>query len=298
MDTTPEAGAVRAGPRQWAGLAVLALPTLLLSLDMSVLYLALPHLSAELDATATQQLWITDIYGFLIAGFLVTMGGLGDLVGRRKLLLIGAACFTVASVAAAYSSSAEMLIVSRALLGVAGATLMPSTMALLGNMFPDPRQMGTAIAVWMSCFMGGMALGPLVGGLMLQRFWWGSVFLLAIPSWRCCSSPGRCCSPSTATPRAGVSTWPAWRCPWPPSCRSSTASRSSPSTAGSRSTSCPSRWGSSSASSSCAGSGPWRRRSWTCACSRTARSGPPWWSWCWAGPPAAASSSSACSSRP
>ncbi|MCG5214514.1 MFS transporter [Streptosporangium soli] len=182
METNTEAGSgVRAGPKEWWGLAILALPTLLLSLDMSVLYLALPHLSTELGATATQQLWITDIYGFLIAGFLVTMGGLGDLIGRRKLLLIGAACFAAASVVAAYSTSAEMLIASRALLGVAGATLMPSTMALLGTMFKDPRQMGTAIAVWMSCFMGGVALGPVVGGAMLQSFWWGSVFLLAVP---------------------------------------------------------------------------------------------------------------------
>ncbi|WP_049563085.1 MFS transporter [Nonomuraea sp. SBT364] len=182
MDVSSGAGSdVRAGRKEWIGLAVLALPTLLLSLDMSALYLALPHLSQDLGASATQQLWITDIYGFLIAGFLVTMGTLGDRVGRRRLLLIGAVAFAAASVAAAYSTSAEMLIISRALMGIAGATLMPSTMSLLGVMFKNPQQMGIAIAVWMSCFMGGMAIGPVVGGVLLVNFWWGSVFLLGVP---------------------------------------------------------------------------------------------------------------------
>jgi DHA2 family multidrug resistance protein-like MFS transporter len=171
----------RAGRREWVGLAVLALPTLLLSLDLSVLYLALPSLSADLGAGATQQLWIIDIYSFMLAGFLVTMGTLGDRIGRRRLLLIGAAAFGAASVLAAYSTSAGMLITARAILGVAGATLMPSTMALIRNMFENPRQMGTAIGVWMSCFMGGMTLGPLVGGMLLERFWWGSAFLLGVP---------------------------------------------------------------------------------------------------------------------
>ena len=182
MHAGTESGpAERAGRREWIGLAVLALPTLLLSLDMSVLYLALPHLSIDLGADATQQLWITDIYGFLIAGLLVTMGTLGDRIGRRRLLLIGAACFAAASALAAYASTPEMLIATRALMGIAGATLMPSTMSLLGIMFKDPKQMGMAIAVWMSCFMGGMAIGPVVGGVMLTNFWWGSVFLLGVP---------------------------------------------------------------------------------------------------------------------
>ncbi|GAA3795784.1 MFS transporter [Sphaerisporangium flaviroseum] len=182
MDANPETGSgVRAGPREWIGLAVLALPTLLLALDLSVLYLALPQLSADLGAGSTQQLWITDIYGFLIAGCLVTMGTVGDRVGRRKLLLIGGAAFAVVSLLAAYSTSPEMLIASRALMGIAGATLMPSTLALIANMFQDPKQMGTAIAVWMSCFMGGMAIGPVVGGTLLEHFWWGSVFLLSVP---------------------------------------------------------------------------------------------------------------------
>jgi MFS transporter, DHA2 family, multidrug resistance protein len=167
--------------REWTGLAVLALPTLLLSLDISVLYLALPHLSAALGADGTQQLWIIDIYSFMLAGFLVTMGTLGDRIGRRRLLLIGAAVFGVASVLAAYASSPWQLIAARALLGIAGATLMPSTMALIRNMFRDPRQMGMAIGIWFSCFMGGMALGPLVGGILLQSFWWGSAFLLGVP---------------------------------------------------------------------------------------------------------------------
>lgn len=168
--------------KEWIGLAVLALPALLISMDMTVLYLALPHLTADLNPTATQQLWILDIYGFLIAGFLITMGTLGDRIGRRKLLLIGGAAFAVASVLAAYASSAEMLILTRAVLGIAGATLMPSTLALIRNMFHNDAQRTTAIAIWMSSFMIGSVIGPLVGGFMLEHFWWGSVFLLAVPA--------------------------------------------------------------------------------------------------------------------
>ncbi|MEU6040964.1 MFS transporter [Actinomadura sp. NPDC047616] len=171
----------KAGRREWIGLIVLALPTLLLSLDFSVIYLAIPHLSTDLGADSTQQLWIADIYGFMVAGFLITMGTLGDRIGRRRLLLIGAALFGVASVVAAFSTSAEMLIATRAIMGITGATLMPSTLALISNMFKDPKESGMAIAAWMSCFMGGMALGPVVGGTMLDNFWWGSVFLLGVP---------------------------------------------------------------------------------------------------------------------
>ena len=180
--TAPSHGTTeRAGPRAWLGLGVLALPTLLLSLDMSVLYLALPHLAADLRPTGAQTLWIMDVYGFMIAGFLITMGTLGDRVGRRRLLMIGATAFGLASVAAAFSTSAEALIATRTLMGIAGATLMPSTLALISNMFHLPAQRAVAIAVWTSCFMGGTALGPVVGGLLLQWFWWGSVFLLGVP---------------------------------------------------------------------------------------------------------------------
>jgi len=172
---------LRAGRREWIGLAVLALPTMLAALDFSVVFLALPYIGADLDASNSQLLWITDIYGFLVAGFLVTMGTLGDRIGRRKLLMIGAAVFGVVSVIAAYSTSAEMLIVSRALLGIAGATLMPSTLALIANMFRDARQRTTAISIWASTLLVGVAIGPLVGGLLLESFWWGSAFLIGVP---------------------------------------------------------------------------------------------------------------------
>ncbi|MEU6484253.1 MFS transporter [Streptomyces sp. NPDC046887] len=180
-DDATESGGPRAGAREWLGLAVLALPAMLIVMDMTVLHLAVPHLSADLGPTGNELLWITDIYGFLVAGFLITMGNLGDRIGRRKLLLAGAGAFAAASVLAAYSSSPETLITARALLGLAGATLMPSTLSLLRVMFLDERQRTIAISAWMMCFTVGASIGPLVGGVVLEHYWWGSVFLIGVP---------------------------------------------------------------------------------------------------------------------
>ena len=177
----PTTGPRRAGTREWIGLAVLALACLLYVMDLTVLHLAVPAISEDLHPSSAQLLWIIDIYGFMVAGFLVTMGTLGDRIGRRKLLLIGAAAFGAVSVLAAFSTSAEMLIASRALLGIAGATLAPSTLSLIFAMFEDPRQRSVAIGVWISAFSAGSAIGPVLGGILLESFWWGSVFLLALP---------------------------------------------------------------------------------------------------------------------
>jgi MFS transporter, DHA2 family, multidrug resistance protein len=174
-------GVTLAGRREWTGLAVLALACLLYAMDLTVLHLAVPSLSEDLQPSSAQLLWITDIYGFMVAGFLVTMGTLGDRIGRRRLLLTGAAAFGAVSVAAAFSVSPEMLIGSRALLGIAGATLAPSTLSLIFSMFHDPRQRTTAIGVWITSFSAGGAIGPVVGGVLLEHFWWGSVFLMALP---------------------------------------------------------------------------------------------------------------------
>jgi DHA2 family multidrug resistance protein-like MFS transporter len=163
----------RAGRREWLGLAALALPTILIGMDGTVLHLAAPALSADLAPSAPQLLWIIDVYGFVVAGLLVTMGTVGD--------RIGAGGFLAASVLAAFATSPALLIAARALLGLAGATLMPSTLSLLSNMFRDPRERQLAIAIWMTNFMiGGMA-GPLIGGVLLSHFWWGSVFLIGVP---------------------------------------------------------------------------------------------------------------------
>ena len=170
----------RAGPLQWLGLALLVVPTLLLAADITVLYLALPHLSLDLGPTSTETLWIIDIYGFLLAGFLMTMGTLGDRIGRRRLLMAGAVTFGLAALLAAYADSPEALIAARALMGVAGASLLPSTLALITTMFQDPAQRTQAIGVWASSFSGGIALGPLMGGGLLEHFWWGSVFLVNV----------------------------------------------------------------------------------------------------------------------
>ncbi len=172
----------RAGRKEWIALAVLALPLLLVSMDVSVLYFAVPFISRDLSASASQQLWIFDIYGFVLAGLLITMGSLGDRVGRRRLLMCGALAFGAASVAAAYAQNPAELIVARAVLGVGGATLMPSTLALIRNLFHDAGQRAKAIAVWSAVMMGGISLGPVLAGLLLEHFWWGSVFLINLPA--------------------------------------------------------------------------------------------------------------------
>ena len=171
----------RAGRKEWIGLGVLSLACLLYVMDLSVLYLAVPSLTRDLDPSSAQLLWITDIYGFMVAGFLITMGTLGDRIGRRRVLLTGGAAFGAASVLAAFSSTPEMLIASRALLGIAGATVAPSTLSLIRNMFHDEHQRTTAIGVWGTSFAVGGVVGEIVGGVMLEFFWWGSVFLINVP---------------------------------------------------------------------------------------------------------------------
>jgi len=174
-------GTPKATKKEWFGLAVIALPCILYSMDLTVLNLAVPKLSAALNPTSTQLLWIVDIYGFLLAGMLITMGTLGDRIGRRKLLMIGAAFFGLASLLASFSKTPETLIAARALLGLAGATLAPSTLSLIRNMFLDENERTTAIAIWITSFSLGGAIGPVAGGILLQYYWWGSVFLIAIP---------------------------------------------------------------------------------------------------------------------
>ena len=193
----------RAGRRQWIGLGVLALPCLLYSMDLTVLHLAVPKISLDLKPSSVELLWIIDIYGFLVAGSLIAMGTMGDRIGRRRLLFIGAAAFAVASVAAAFSTSSKMLIVTRAVLGLAGATIAPSTLSLIRNMFLDSQQRTTAIGVWITSYSIGAALGPLVGGILLEHFWWGSVFLIAVPVMALLLLLGPMLLPEYRNPTAG-----------------------------------------------------------------------------------------------
>ncbi|MEW2585525.1 MFS transporter [Streptomyces virginiae] len=180
--TNHAATARLAGRREWTAFTVLLLPLLLVSMDVSVLYFAIPAITEELDPSATQQLWIFDSYAFALSGLLITMGSLGDRIGRRRLLLIGAAAFGLASVGAACATSAEMLIAARVLLGVGGATLMPSTLALVRNLFQDDKQRGRAIAIWSGAMTGGIAFGSVLSGVLLNHFRWGSVFLINVPA--------------------------------------------------------------------------------------------------------------------
>lgn len=167
--------------RAWLGLCLLCFPTAVLALDMSALYLALSHIAASLDTTSVKELWILDIYPLMISGFLIPMGGMSDRWGNRRILLMGAAAFTVLSAIASMAPTASMLIIVRAALGIAGATLMPATLGLISELFQNPQQRRRAISIWTSAFMAGFALGPIIGGALLEFFGWGSIFLLAIP---------------------------------------------------------------------------------------------------------------------
>jgi len=193
----------RAGRREWIGLAVIALPCMLYSMDLTVLDLAIPSLSADLKPSSTQLLWIIDIYGFLVAGSLITMGTLGDRIGRRRMLLIGAVAFGATSILAAFSKSAGMLIAARAVLGLAGATLAPSTLSLIRNMFLDPRQRAVAVGVWISSYSAGAVIGPPLGGFLLEHFWWGSVFLVSVPVMALLLVLGPTLLPEFRDPNAG-----------------------------------------------------------------------------------------------
>ncbi|MEV0122992.1 MFS transporter [Streptomyces sp. NPDC050703] len=169
------------GAARWLALAVLVLAVLLVAVDATVLGLATPYISEDLKPSGTQLLWIGDVYSFVIAGLLVSMGSLGDRIGRKKLLLCGAVAFGAVSVLNSYATSPELMILARALLGVAGATLMPSTLALIRNIFHDPRERSLAVGIWGAMASAGAAVGPVVGGFLLEHFWWGSVFLINLP---------------------------------------------------------------------------------------------------------------------
>lgn len=189
--------------RKWGTLAVACLAMLMLSIDLTVLHLAVPKLTEALTPTATQMLWAVDVYGFALAALLVTMGNIGDRIGRRRLLLIGTLMFGAASAVTAYAPNPELLITARALLGVAGATIMPSTLSLVRNVFTDPRERTTAVGIWSSVTAIGFALGPLAGGALLDRFWWGSVFLINIPVVTVIVIAGLAVLPGSRNPHPG-----------------------------------------------------------------------------------------------
>lgn len=192
-----------AGRREWSALAVLMVGVVVLAVDATVLYMAVPALTAALDPTAGEVLWIGDVYSFALAGLLVVMGNVADRIGRKRLLLFGSAAFAAASVLAAFAPTPGLLIAARALLGIAGATIMPSTLSIVRNMFENPAQRTRAIAVWAAGASAGAALGPLVGGVLLEHFWWGSVFLVNVPLMLVIVIAGALLLPESRNPHAG-----------------------------------------------------------------------------------------------
>jgi MFS transporter, DHA2 family, multidrug resistance protein len=189
--------------RKWATLAIGCLAAAVLAIDLTALHLAIPGLIKDLDPSSTQILWIADAYGFALAGLLVTMGSLGDRIGRKRLLLIGTAAFAASSALTAYASSAELLIAARALLGVAGATIMPSTLSLVRNVFTEPKERTTAVGIWSGVTGAGIGIGPIIGGALLDHFWWGSVFLINVPVMAVVFALGWLLIPESRDPNPG-----------------------------------------------------------------------------------------------
>lgn len=178
---TMQLPAPRALWRDWLALALLMFPVLLVAVDNTALTFALPAIARSLDASGVELLWIVDAYPLVLAGLLVAMGSLGDRIGRRRLLFIGSTGFAAVSAVTAFAPSAEWLIAGRAGLGFFGAMLMPSTLSLIRNIFPEPNRRRLAVAIWAAGFSGGAALGPIFGGWLVEHFWWGAVLLVAVP---------------------------------------------------------------------------------------------------------------------
>ena len=214
MTTIDETAPAKATRREWLGLAVLASRCLIYVMDLTVLHLAVPTISADLRRPSAELLWIIDIYGFMVAGFLVTMGTLGDRIGRRRLLLVGAAAFGVASLLAAFSTSPTMLIASRALLGIAGATIAPSTLSLIFHMFEDPSERATRSASGSRRSPPGARSGRSSAAAARALLVGLGVPARTSGDGRCCSCSARACCPSTATRMPAGWTWRARRCPW------------------------------------------------------------------------------------
>ena len=189
--------------RRYATLAILCLATLLLGIDMTVLHLAIPSLVEDVQPTSTQLLWIADIYGFALAGLLITMGNLGDRIGRKRLLLTGSAAFGLASALTAFAGEPWLLIGARALLGVAGATIMPSAASILRNVFTSRKERSVAIGIWSGVSASGFAFGPVIGGVLLDSYWWGSVFLVNLPVMALVLIVGAFVIPESRNPRPG-----------------------------------------------------------------------------------------------
>ncbi len=175
----PEEGAP--APVRWLALAVLCLSLLIVTLDTTVLNVALPTIVRDLHATTTELQWIVDAYSMVFAGLLLVAGSLADRIGRKRVFLVGLAAFAAGSTWAAFSGSVGMLIAARASMGIGGAMMMPSTLSIITDMFRDPAERQRAIGLWAATTGLGIALGPIVGGLLLSRFWWGSVFLINVP---------------------------------------------------------------------------------------------------------------------
>ena len=166
---------------KWLVLVVVSTALFLISIDMTVLYTALPRLTHDLAADNSQKLWIVDTFPLVMAGLLPTMGVLGDRIGHRRTFLWGLIAFASASLIAAYAPSASVLIAARAFLAVGASMMMPATLSLLRLTFTTDKERGQAIGVWAAVFSGGVAIGPLIGGALLSYFWWGSVFLINVP---------------------------------------------------------------------------------------------------------------------
>ncbi|MEV6680970.1 MFS transporter [Streptomyces erythrochromogenes] len=174
-------GAASGGANRWVVLAVLCVSLVLVALDATILHVAVPSVTEDLRPGPMELLWVVDAYPLVCASLLILFGTLGDRVGRRRILLLGYGLFGVASAIAALADNAQVLIAARALLGIGGAMIMPATLSILRQVFPDRRERALAIGIWTAVAAIGAASGPVLGGFLIEHFWWGSVFLINIP---------------------------------------------------------------------------------------------------------------------